>query len=120
MVNFPTLILDCDSTILDFLLSFDASICSTMVFPPLGNSGDVVVPVSIEILPNKKGDVPFHGTAYEYSCTDWECIYDHLRDVRWGAIVKLSASAAGTEFCEWLQVGIDVYIPHCKYQVKPH
>ena len=22
--------------------------------------------------------------------------------------------------CEWAQVGIDVYIPHCKYQVKPH
>ena len=20
----------------------------------------------------------------------------------------------------WVQVGIDVYIPHCKYQVKPH
>ena len=22
--------------------------------------------------------------------------------------------------CEWVQVGIDVYIPHRKYQVKPH
>ena len=21
---------------------------------------------------------------------------------------------------DWVQVGIDVYIPHCKYQVKPH
>ena len=30
------------------------------------------------------------------------------------------ASAAATEFCEWVQVGIDVYIPHRKYQVKPH
>ena len=25
-----------------------------------------------------------------------------------------------SEFCEWVQVGIDVYIPHRKYQVKPH
>ena len=33
---------------------------------------------------------------------------------------KLSASATASEFCEWVQVGIDVYIPHCKYQVKPH
>ena len=33
---------------------------------------------------------------------------------------KLSASAAASEFCEWVQVGIDVYIPHRKYQVKPH
>ena len=23
--------------------------------------------------------------------------------------------AAANEFCEWAQVGIDVYIPHCKY-----
>ena len=37
-----------------------------------------------------------------------------------GGYLKLSASAAASEFCEWLQVGIDVYIPHCKYQVKPH
>ena len=30
------------------------------------------------------------------------------------------ASAAASKFCEWVQVGIDVYIPHQKYQVKPH
>ena len=35
-------------------------------------------------------------------------------------IFKLSASAAASEFCEWFQVGIDVYIPHHKYQLKPH
>ena len=34
--------------------------------------------------------------------------------------LKLSASAVASGFCEWVQVGIDVYIPHCKYQVKPH
>ena len=27
---------------------------------------------------------------------------------------------AASEFCEWLQVGIDACIPHYKYQVKPH
>ena len=37
-----------------------------------------------------------------------------------GDIFKLSASAAASEFCEWVQVGVDVYIPHRKYQVKPH
>ena len=35
-------------------------------------------------------------------------------------IFKLSASAAASKFCEWIQVGTDVYIPHCKYQVEPH
>ena len=45
---------------------------------------------------------------------------DHLRAVPWEDIFKLSASTAASEFCEWVQVGIDVYIPHRKYQVKPH
>ena len=42
------------------------------------------------------------------------------KNVPWENIFKLSASAAASEFCEWVQVGIDVYIPHRKYQVKPH
>ena len=32
----------------------------------------------------------------------------------------LWTSAAATEFCRWVLVGIFRYIPHCKYQVKPH
>ena len=51
MVNFPTWIPDCDShsrTLLDFFLSSDASICTTMAFPPLGNSHHVVVSVSTD------------------------------------------------------------------------
>ena len=43
-----------------------------------------------------------------------------MRDTPWEDIFKLGASAAASEFCEWVQVGIDVYIPHRKYQVKPH
>ena len=35
-------------------------------------------------------------------------------------IFKIGASASASEFCEWVQVGIDVYIPHRKYQVKLH
>ena len=41
IVNFPTQIPDCDShspVLLDLFISFNASICSTMAFPPLGNS----------------------------------------------------------------------------------
>ena len=43
---------------------------------------------------------------------------DQLRDVPWD-ILKLNAFAAASEFCEWVQIGIDVYIRHGKYQVKP-
>ena len=35
-------------------------------------------------------------------------------------IFKLGASASASEFCEWVWVGIDVYITHRKYQLKPH
>ena len=45
MVSFPAQIPDCDShspALLDFFLSSDASICSTMAFPPMGNSDHVV------------------------------------------------------------------------------
>ena len=58
--------------------------------------------------------------ACDYSRADWDGLRDHLRDVPWEDIFKLSASAAASEFCEWVQFGIDVYIPHRKYQVKPH
>ena len=30
----------------------------------------------------------------------------------------LNTNAPTSEFCEWVQVGTDVYIPHRKYQVK--
>ena len=58
--------------------------------------------------------------AYDYACADWDGLCDHLRDVPWKDIFKVSASAAASEFCDWGQVGIDVYIPHHKDQVKPH
>ena len=115
IVNFPTRIPDCDShspALLDLFLSSDATSCSTMAFPPLENH--VVVSVSIDFPINSKQDTPFHCVA------DWDGLRDHLRDVPWEDIFKLGASTAASEFCEWVQVGIDVYIPHRKYQVKPH
>ena len=68
---------------------------------------------------DSKWDAPFHHIAFDYSCFDWDGL-DHSRDVPWEDTFKLSASGAASEFCEWVQVGIDLYIPHCKYQVKPH
>ena len=123
MVNFPTRTPDCDShspALLDFFLSSDANICSMIAFAPLGNSDHVVVSVSIDFPTNSQQDAPFHHIAYDYSRADWDGLRDHLRDVPWEDIFKLGASAAASGFCESVQVGIDVYIPHRKYQVKPH
>ena len=117
------MISDCDShshALFDLFISSHTIICSTINFPPTGNSDHVVVSVSIDFPSYSQQDAPFHCIAYDYSHADWDGRRDHLRDVPWEDIFKLSASAAASEFCEWVQVGIDVYIPHRKYQVKPH
>ena len=122
MVNFPNRIPDCDShspAPLDFFLSSDTSICSSMAFPPLRNSDHVAVSDSVDFPINSKQNAPCHCIAYDYSCADWEGLCDHFRDIPWEDIFKLSASTAAKGFCDWAQVGIYVYIPHCKCQVKP-
>ena len=103
MVNFPTRIPDCDShspALLDLFLSSDASVYSTVAFPPLENTDHVVVSVSIDFLSNSKRDAPFDRIAYDYSRADWDGLRDHLRDVPWEDIFKLDASVAAREFCE--------------------
>ena len=103
MVDFPTWVPDFDShshALLDFFLSCDAIICSTMASPPLGNFDHVVVSVSIYFPLNSKQDALFHHITYDYSRADWDGLCDHLKDVPWEDIVKLSASAAASEFYE--------------------
>ena len=117
MVNFLTRILDCDSrcpALLNLFLASDTSICSAMAFPPMENSDHIVVSVSIDFPSNSQRDAQFHRIAYDYSRADWSGLRDHLRDVPWEDIFRLGASTAVSEFCEWVQVGIEVYIPHRK------
>ena len=103
-----------DNSIISLFLSSDASICSTMAFPPLGNSDHVVVSVFIDLPSNSQQDALFYRIAYDNPHADWSGLRDHLRDVPWEDIFRLGASTAVSEFCEWVQVGIEVYIPHRK------
>ena len=105
MTNFPSRIPDCDSHILgllDLFISSDASICFTMAFLPLENSGHVVVSVSIDFPLNSQQDVLFHLLIHDNSRADLDSLFDtFLRDVPSGDILKLSTSVA-SEFCECL------------------
>ena len=85
----------------------------------MGNSGHGVVSISIDFPSDLQRNAPFHRIAYDYSCANSDAL---IRNVPWEGIFKLgtSAAAAASELCEWVQVGIDVYIPHRKYQVKSH
>ena len=90
--------------LLDLFVSSDASIYSTIAFPPLGNSDHIVVSVSIDFPTNSRWDAPFHFIAYDHCRADRDGLRDHLRDVPWEDIFKLSASAAASEFCEWFRL----------------
>ena len=133
MVNFPTWIPDCDShnpALLDLFISSDASICSTMVFPRLRYPDQAVVSVSIDFPLNSKQDAPFHQIAYDFQLQRYIYINFNLnpltiftsssRSTKLKDIFKFGTSAAASECREWVQIETDVYIPHCKYQIKPH
>ena len=94
MVNFPTRIPDSDShspALLDLFLS-------QWAIPALGNSDHVVVSVSIDFPTNSKRDALFHHITYDCSHADWDSLCDHLRDLPWEDILKISASAAASYF----------------------
>ena len=58
MVNFPSRIPDCDShspALLDLFFSSEANICSTMGLPPLKDSDQIIVSVSIDFCQTQKG-----------------------------------------------------------------
>ena len=89
-----------------------------MPFPPMGNSDHVVFSVSLTFCQTQKGIPHFNCIPYGYSCFNWDGLCDHLKDVPREYIFKLRASTAASEF--FVQVRIDPYIPHRKYQVKCH
>ena len=70
-----------------------------MTFLPLENFDYIVVSVSIDFPINSKQDALFHCIAYDYSCADWDGLHNHLRDVPWKDIFKLSAATAASKFC---------------------
>ena len=80
-------------------------------FPLSRNFDHVVVSVAIDFPVNSKQGVLFHRIVYGYSHANWDGLRGYLRDVLWQDIFKLSASAAASEFCKWVQVGINLYTP---------
>ena len=69
----------------------------------------------LTFLSNPKGASLFHHTAFDYSRADSDGLLDHLKNVPREDILKLGVSNTTVEFCGWVQVEIDVYIPHRKY-----
>ena len=95
-----------------------------MAFPPLGSFDHVAVLDFVDFQTNLKQDALLHCIAYFvlYRIAILVLIgmvFVIIWEI-WEDIFKLRASAAVSEFCEWIQIGIDDYILHCKYQIKSH
>ena len=122
MVNFPTWIPGCvphSPALLDLSLFSDASICSTMAFPPLGNSDNVVFSVFIDFPSNSKRDIRFHCIGYDYSHADWYGFRDHVRDFTWDILLNSVLLLLLVNFVSGFSLKL-MYISHRKYQVLPH
>ena len=120
MVNFPTWIPNCDShspALLDFFL-----LMLVFVLQWLSLFWEILVmllsqfPLNFHHVHN---GIPVFMALPMTILVLIGTLLDHLRDAPWKDIFKLSASSAASEFYEWVQVGIDVYIPHWNYKVKP-
>ena len=123
MVNFPTLIPGCDShrpTHADLFLFSDASICSKMALPPLRNS-DCLNFHWLFIKLKTRCPISLYS-LWLFSCwlgwSSWS--FERFERCSRGGYLQLSASAIASEICQWVQVGIVVYIPYHIYVVKPH
>ena len=77
-----------------------------MAFPPLRHSDHVIVSVSTDFQSNSKQNA-LYCIACNYFCAGWDGLCYHSKDVPWENIFKLSSSAAATDICGWVQVGID-------------
>ena len=95
---------------MELFLCSDPFICSALTFPQSQNPDHVFVSVSLDFSLNSKEDVCFHCTSFVYSPADWDgLIFYHLSDITYED--NFGDSAPTSLFCEWKQVGADVYIP---------
>ena len=113
MFNIHTGFPHCDALSYLFLFS-DPSIYSAITFP----FGNLKFEILIILLPQfsltylqtqRKMLFLIHRFSFH---ANWYDLCDCLRDLLWEDFFKLGASAAAFNFCEWVKVGIEVYISH--------
>ena len=111
-------------TFLDLFLSFNLVFFFCSCFPPIGKFGLLLPQFPSTFRQTQKwmpkSGRPFFIAQLMIVLVLIGTIFDHLRNIPSEVIFKLDASTAAAEFCEWVQVVIDVHISHRKYYVKPY
>ena len=122
IVNFPTQIPDCDvhsPALLDLCLYCDASICSTLAFPLLGNSDHAMVSVSIDF-PVKSNMMPHFIVWLMATLMLIGLVFVIIWEMIHGKISLISVLLLlQVNFVSAFRLKL-MYIPHRQYQVKPH
>ena len=112
LIDYPTRIPDAEnhfSSLLDLFLTSCPNECKpSPPHPPFGTSDHIVLSVTVNFPPKQSTEVPFHRTVY---------IRSFLAVSRY---FQLSASEATARISDWITAGIDIFVPHKKYQQKPH
>lgn len=69
---------------------------TTVTFYQLESSDHIEILISVWFPSNSN---PFHCTAFDYCCTEWDDLHDHSRDLPEEDVFKLSTFTAAAEFC---------------------
>ena len=123
IISFPTRIPDSPNqfaSLLDLFLTSVPEFCTPTQLPPLGTSDHCTISVSIELPVKASTEVPFHRTVYRYSQADWDNFRSYIADAPVKHFYKFRASKLASLISDWIRNGIDIFIPHKKFQQKPH
>ena len=119
-VSFPRCIPDRahhNPYLLDLFLCSNLVKCSVSPHPSLGTSDHLVTSVDFDFMVKSTNEHPYHHNVYSFNKADWDCFRDYLQDVPWLGIFRHNVNKAGKEISDWIQIGIDCFIPHRKYQL---
>ena len=120
LVKSPTRIPDRDSDgsyLLDLFLTSHPDDFQPSVESPLGSSDHCVVSIS-SCFTSSRHEGPYHRTVLRYRDADWDGLRNFIANI---PKEKLSGdpTVAAQELLEWIQVGIEIYVPSKTYQVRP-
>ena len=104
--------------LLDLFLTSTPECFSHKVSSPLGSSDHCVITVTHKQT-SSTPSAPFHRTLYQFAKADWCGFRTFLSQVAEKHILSNDVHKSAQELAEWLQVGMEAYIPHRTYQVKP-
>ena len=122
IVSSPTHIPDraSDGRCLLDLLCSNPDDCVAKVLPPIGNSDHSIVSVSVSYSSPSTTFQPFHRMVFQFGKADWDGFRCFLADVPWSSVQGLGPDLAADELSQWINLGMEIYIPLRTYHIRAH